>query len=68
MNLHLHKMISDITDLTGMLIIRGIIADERNPKVLAKLKDPRIKSSTTEIAKALTGYYRSEYVFVLNGT
>ncbi|KAB8320917.1 hypothetical protein SD81_005090 [Tolypothrix campylonemoides VB511288] len=65
MNLHLHKVISDITGLTGMAIIRAIVAGERDPEVLAKLKDPRIKSSTTEIAKALTGDYRPEHVFVL---
>ena len=65
MNLHLHKVISDITGLTGMTIIRTIIAGERNPEILAQLKDPRIKSSATEIAKALTGDYRPEHVFVL---
>ena len=65
MNLHLHKVISDITGLTGMAIIRAIVAGERAPEVLAKLKDPRIKSSTAEIAKALTGDYRPEHVFVL---
>lgn len=65
MNLHLHKVISDITGLTGMAIIRSIVAGEREPEVLAKLKDPRIKSTTAEIAKALTGDYRLEHVFVL---
>jgi transposase len=65
MNLHLHKVISDITGLTGMAIIREIVSGEREPQVLAALKDPRIKSSTTEIAKALTGDYRPEHVFVL---
>ncbi len=55
MNLHLHKVISDITGLTGMTIIKAIAAGETDPQVLAALKDPRIKSSTTEIAKALTG-------------
>ena len=65
MNLHLHKVISDLTGLTGMTIIRAIIAGERNPEVLAQLKDPRIKSSATEIAQALTGDYRPEHVFVL---
>lgn len=65
MNLHLHKVISDITGNTGMAIIKAIVAGERDPQVLAALKDPRIKSSTTEIAKALTGDYRPEHVFVL---
>lgn len=65
MNLHLHKVISDISGLTGMRIIKAIVAGEQNPKILAQLKDPRIKSTTTQIAKALTGDYRPEHLFVL---
>jgi len=64
MNLHLHKVISDITGTTGMAIMRAIVRGERDPQVLADLKDPRIKNSTTEIAKALTGDYRGEHLFV----
>lgn len=65
MNLQLHRVISDITGTTGLSIIRTIVAGERNPQVLAALKDYRIKSTITEIAKALTGDYRSEHIFVL---
>jgi hypothetical protein len=65
MNLQLHKVISDITGLTGMAIIRAIVAGEQDPQVLAALKNSRIKSSTTDIAKALTGDYRAEHLFVL---
>nr|WP_322666814.1 IS110 family transposase [Dendronalium sp. ChiSLP03b]MDZ8209300.1 IS110 family transposase [Dendronalium sp. ChiSLP03b] len=65
MNLHLHKVISDVTGLTGMKIIKAIVAGEQDPQVLATLKDPRIKSSTADIAKALTGDYRHEHLFVL---
>lgn len=65
MSLHLHKVISDITGLTGITIIKAIVAGERDPLVLASLKDPRIKSSTAEIAKALTGDYRAEHLFIL---
>jgi transposase len=65
MNLHLHKVISDITGLTGMAIIRAIVAGERDPQVLAALKHARIRSSQDEIAKALSGNYRPELVFVL---
>jgi transposase len=65
MNLHLHKVISDITGLTGMKIIQAIIAGEQNPQVLATLKDPRIKSSAADIAQALTGDYRCENLFLL---
>ena len=65
MNLHLHKVISDITGLTGIRILKAIVAGEQDPQVLAALKDPRIKSSDTEIANALTGDYRQEHLFVL---
>ncbi|MEM8780606.1 MAG: IS110 family transposase [Cyanobacteria bacterium P01_G01_bin.49] len=65
MNLQLHKVVSDITGLTGMTIIRAMVAGERNPDKLAALKDKRIQSSTEEIAKALSGDYRSEHLFVL---
>ena len=37
MNLQLHRVISDITGITGMAIIRAIVAGERNPQVLAAL-------------------------------
>jgi transposase len=65
MSLHLHKVISDITGLTGMKIIKAIVAGERDPLTLGALKDSRIKSSAAEIAKALTGDYRPEHLFVL---
>jgi transposase len=65
MNLHLHKVISDVTGLTGMKIIKAIVAGEQDPQVLASLKDPHIKSSAAEIAQALTGDYRREHLFVL---
>ncbi len=34
MNLQLHKVISDITGVTGLNIIRAIIGGERNPQLL----------------------------------
>lgn len=65
MNVQLHQVVTDITGLTGMAIIRAIIAGERRPEVLAALKDHRIKKTTGEIAQALTGDYRPEHIFVL---
>ena len=65
MNLHLHKVISDVTGVTGMKIIKAIVAGQTDPQVLASLKDPRIKSSVADIGSALTGDYRSEHIFVL---
>jgi hypothetical protein len=65
MNLQLHRVISDLTGITGMAIIRAIVAGERNPQILAALKNSRIKSSASELAKALTGDSRVEHIFVL---
>jgi len=52
-------------DVKGMAIIRGIIAGERDPKILAAKRHHRTKRSETEIAAALNGDYRSEHIFVL---
>lgn len=65
MNLQLHRVISDITGITGMAIIRAIVDGQRDPQVLASLRNHRIKSSVSDIAKALTGDYRVEHIFVL---
>jgi len=65
MNLQLHKVISDISGLTGMRIIKSILAGERDPLTLAKMRDPRVKNSVETIAKALEGDYRQEHLFAL---
>jgi hypothetical protein len=66
MNLQLTQVVSDITGVTGMHIIRAIVAGERDPVVLAQFRHPRCQSSQEMIAKALSGHYRDEHVFALN--
>src|SRR3712207_2808000 len=65
MNLLLHHVVADITGVTGMTIIRAILAGERDPHVLAQHRDPRCKSSAEVIAKSLVGNYRDEHLFAL---
>lgn len=65
MNVQLHHVISDLTGLTGMTIMRAILAGERDRLKLAALKDRRIKSDQATIAKALEGDYREEHLFAL---
>jgi transposase len=65
MNIKLHHVISDLTGVTGLAIVRAILAGERDRLKLAALKDRRIKSSETTIAKALEGDYRAEHLFAL---
>ena len=65
MNVKLHHVISDITGKTGMDIIEAIVRGERNPRRLAQLRDPRIKSDEKTIAKSLRGHWREEHIFEL---
>lgn len=66
MNLQLPLVVSDINGETGLRIIDAILAGERNPAELVKLRDPRIKKSTVaEMEAALTGHYSDELLFVL---
>ena len=65
MNVQLPLVLSDITGATGLAIIRAIVAGQRDPVELARLRNPRCASSQDEIAKALTGHYRTEHVFCL---
>ena len=65
MNLLLHNVVTDITGVTGMTILKAIIGGERDPKVLAGHRDPRCRNSVQTIAKSLVGNYREEHVFAL---
>ena len=62
MNLKLTKVLGDITGVTGLKIIRAILAGQRDPQQLAPLRDRRCKHTVAEIAQALDGRYRPEYV------
>src|SRR3954471_11350783 len=65
MNLQLHHVMSDITGVTGMTIIRAIVAGERDPAVLATHRDRRCHASVETVCQALVGNYREEHVFAL---
>ena len=65
MNLLLHNVVSDITGVTGMKIIKAILEGERDPKVLARNRHGLCKNSPSTIAKSLIGNYREEHLFAL---
>ncbi len=65
MNLQLHKVLSDITGVSGMKIIRAIVSGERNTSVLAQMRHKSVKSSEQTIIDALTGDWRQEHLFTL---
>src|SRR5438445_6843402 len=65
MNLLLHNVVSDITGVTGMKIIKAILSGERDPQVLSQHRDKRCEHSRETIAQSLVGNYRDEHLFAL---
>lgn len=65
MNVQLANAISDVTGVTGMSIVRAILEGQRDPHVLAQLRDPRIKASEEEIAQSLEGNWQPDLLFEL---
>lgn len=65
MNLQLTQVVSDITGVTGLRILRDIVAGQRDPQHLATHRDYRCHASQADIVAALTGHYLPEHLFVL---
>lgn len=65
MNIQLQHVISNITGVTGMRIIRAIVAGERDPDKLAALRDVRCRESISTVRNALVGNYQPEHIFTL---
>jgi len=65
MNLKLQHVVSDITGVTGLAILRAILTGERDPGKLAQLRDYRCKHDEATIARALQGNWRDEHLFAL---
>lgn len=68
MNVQLTNVLSDITGVTGMKIIRGIVSGDHDPHKLAQYRDFRCSKSKEEIAAALEGNYRTEHLVTLRQT
>ena len=65
MNIKLQHVLSDITGVTGMRITEAIVRGERNPRKLAKLRDPRTRADEKKIARSLHGHWKQEHIFEL---
>ena len=66
LNYRLDIVVRDITGLTGLTIISEICKGNRNPQELAKHRHYNCRKSEAEIAKALVGNNREDYLFSLN--
>lgn len=65
MNIQIDNVLNDITSVTGLAILRAIVAGEHNPHVLAQHRDPRCRSTQEIIEKSLKGTYLDEHLFEL---
>jgi transposase len=65
MNIRLANAISDVSGVTGLAIIRAILEGERDPRELAKLRDPRIQASEEEVMRSLEGHWSDDVLFEL---
>lgn len=65
MNVRIDQAVTDITGVTGMRIIRAILAGERDPVALARLRDERCAKSEAAIADALMGKWAEHHLFAL---
>lgn len=66
MNVRIDLAVTDVTGRTGMSIIRAILGGERDPEVLAKMRDERCAKSEAQIAEALFGKYSDDHLFELD--
>jgi hypothetical protein len=62
MHVKLPEVVSDLTGLTGMSLIRAIGQGERDAQALARLRDHRGKESAATIARALQGTWQPEHL------
>ncbi len=66
LNVKLHTVISQINGVSGLAVVRAILAGERNPANLAALCDVRIlKSKRAAVERALQGRWKPEHLFAL---
>ncbi len=65
MNLQVHRVLSDITGVSGLRILDAILEGQRDPVELAKLCHNRVRSSQDTVANSLEDDYRTEHVFTL---
>ena len=65
LNFRLDVVVKDVCGLTGMAIIADICKGNLNPMELAKHRHFNCRKSEEEIAKALKGNNRKDYLFGL---
>lgn len=66
MNVKLHDVISSVVGVSGLKVVRAILAGERRPGELLKLCDAQIQKKKADAVKeSLRGTWKAEHLFAL---
>jgi transposase len=66
MNIKVHDVISDLTGVSGLKVVRAILAGERRPGELLALCDERVQQKKSAAVKeSLRGCWKAEQLFAL---
>jgi transposase len=65
MNVKLTETVADVAGVTGLAIIKAILAGQRDPHQLAQLRQPGCKHPQAQFARALEGTWQPEHLFAL---
>jgi transposase len=66
MNIKFHDVISDLTGVSGLKVVRAILKGERRPGELLALCDPQIQNKkSTAVKESLRGCWKKEQLFAL---
>ncbi len=66
MNVRLHLVISQIHGVSGLRVIKAILAGQRDPVALSELCDAQIlKHKRAEVIKSLQGHWQEHHLFAL---
>ena len=66
MNVQLHHVVTDITGVTGMRIMRAIVAGERDPACWPPTATGAAMHLSKRSRQALIGNWRAEHLFALD--
>ncbi len=66
MNIKLHHEIASLAGMSGLAVVRAIVAGERSPDALLALCDVQIRRAKAEqVKEALRGTWEQEHIFAL---
>lgn len=66
MNIKLHDVIASLAGVSGLAVVRAIVAGERSPEALLALCDQQIRrAKASQVKEALRGTWEGEHLFAL---